>query len=106
MLARATKSLLALNEFDVQRANTFCSCYSIVVIPGVWTPYTQEQRKQACSWLKPLVAATSNDTRVFFYNYELDLDQTSLWQQLIEHGLVLLHAIWEHRQDSQVIYSE
>ncbi|KUJ18843.1 uncharacterized protein LY89DRAFT_780838 [Mollisia scopiformis] len=73
----------------------------IVIIPAAWTLLTIEQQKQSCSWLKPLVAATQNDTRVLFFSYELDVNGTSLWNQLLDQSSSLLEVLHDLRRDAQ-----
>ena len=37
----------------------------------------------------------TNDTRVFLFTYQLDLDGSSLWDQLLDQGHALLTALDE-----------
>lgn len=60
---------------------------SIVIVPGTSADNSATKRGRACSWLKPLVASTDNDTPVFYFSYELNTKALFLWKQLVEHGV-------------------
>ncbi|KAK7422145.1 hypothetical protein QQZ08_009613 [Neonectria magnoliae] len=61
----------------------------IIVLPA---PFAVKLR-ESCSWLKPLSAATQNDTRVYYYDYRLQADNSTLWRQLLSHGHFLLETL-------------
>lgn len=71
---------------------------SIVVVPGLWVPYSPEKVSEECSWLKLLVASTDNDTRVFIFKYEIEPNETgSVWHQLLGLSKVLLDNLRQIR---------
>lgn len=76
--------------------------FSIVIIPAAFSHYGANERREACSWLKPLVVATANDTRVLYFAYDLDVDAGSIWRQLINHGLTLINCLKKLHHDTNV----
>lgn len=75
---------------------------SIVIIPGAFTKYSNKERQEACSWLKPLVVATVNDTRVLYFLYDLNLNGKSIWEQLVGYGISLMYAVQTLHKETQV----
>ncbi|KAF2802482.1 uncharacterized protein BDZ99DRAFT_576851 [Mytilinidion resinicola] len=91
----------------------------IVIVPAAFSQFKIAERRETCSWLKPLVAATTNDTRVLYFAYDLELDGTDIkklqqetnTQQrpvlFICHslgGLILKQALWiahQHTPDAE-----
>ena len=53
--------------------------------------------KGSCSWVKPLAECTSRDTRVFLFTYQLEVDGSSLWYQLLSQSYALLSELDENR---------
>lgn len=45
------------------------------------------------SWPTPLAEATSNDTRVFLVMYQLDVNGSSSWEQVLGQGYALIVAL-------------
>lgn len=63
---------------------------SIVIVPAIRPSSSNKKGKEACSWLKPLVVAAENDTRVF---YELVGNEQTVWEQLLGFGSSLVEAV-------------
>jgi hypothetical protein len=60
--------------------------------------HTPDESTRRCSWLKPPVAATDDDCRVFLFKYELEPGENlSLWQQLLAQGPTLLDDLRQFR---------
>lgn len=68
-----------------------------MVVPGVWIEYPPNQYKNDCSWIKPLTASSFRDTRVFLFHYHLEVDGSSLWDQLLGQGGALIEGLDQSR---------
>lgn len=75
---------------------------SFVVIPGVWNENSPARMKGSCSWIRPLEASTTSDTRVFLFNYQLEIDGSSLWDQLLSQSYALISGLDEKRANPGV----
>ncbi|KAK3941871.1 hypothetical protein QBC46DRAFT_285358, partial [Diplogelasinospora grovesii] len=53
--------------------------------------------KGSCSWVRPLAASTTSDTRVFLFTYQLEIDGSSLWDQLLNQSYALISGLDENR---------
>lgn len=65
---------------------------SFVVITGLWNENSPARMRGSCSWVQPLAASMTSDTRVFFFSFQLDVDGTSLWDQLLGQVMPLFQA--------------
>lgn len=75
---------------------------SIVVVPGVWMDHTVERFKNTCSWFKLIVASMPTDTRVFMFSYNLEIDGSSLWHQLLSQSIALIRGLDRSREQPGV----
>ncbi len=75
---------------------------SIVVAPGVWMDHPGERFKNTCSWIKPIVASMPIDTRVFMFSYNLEIDGSSLWHQLLDQSVALIRGLDRSREQPGV----
>ncbi|KAI9664019.1 MAG: hypothetical protein M1821_007510 [Bathelium mastoideum] len=72
---------------------------SIVIVPGAWIEYPSEQFRKNCSWIKPLAASTTSDIRVFLFTYQLNIDDSSLWRQLLGQSSAVLDSLEQYRRE-------
>ncbi|EFX00508.1 hypothetical protein CMQ_7510 [Grosmannia clavigera kw1407] len=68
-----------------------------VVIPGIWNENTPGRVKGSCAWVKPLEESAAGNVRVFLFVYQLEVDGSSLWDQLLNQSSALLSGLEEHR---------
>ncbi|KAH7265628.1 uncharacterized protein BKA55DRAFT_559302 [Fusarium redolens] len=69
----------------------------LVVIPGLWNENSPGRMKGSCSWVRPLTESTTGDTRVFLFTYRLQVDGSSLWDQLLNQSYALSSELDENR---------
>lgn len=76
----------------------------IVVIPAVWSHHKPGRPGSGCSWAKSLAAFPTGKTRVFLFEYHINIDGSSLWEQLLGQSYPLVKALDESRpeEDDQV----
>ena len=55
--------------------------------------YAPDRFKNNCSWIKPLAASMPIDTRVFLFTYQLEIDGSSLWEQLLGQSVALTKGL-------------
>lgn len=53
--------------------------------------------KGSCAWVRPLTSSANRNTRVFLFHYQLEVDGSSLWDQLLSQSYALISGLDEGR---------
>ncbi|KAK7912199.1 tetratricopeptide repeat domain-containing protein [Apiospora marii] len=69
----------------------------IVIIPGVWADETIRGPSAHYAWVQSLAQSLNTDARILLFSYQIAVDGTSLWDQLLTQGHAFLDGLDKFR---------